>query len=123
MGASFGEFEFQYHSKILQTLIFTLGVNPSGITKKPQRNLGLFSLKKMFFSNMMSKLHNKYRGVLMNKEPSNILKESSESYITNVSDNERLRRDVFRSDMDKLKLFTKMLRTNNVLNKAVVTHK
>ena len=59
----------------------------------------------------------------MNKEPNNILKESSETYITNLSDNERLRRDVFRSDMDKLKLFTKMLRTNNVLNKAVITHK
>ncbi len=59
----------------------------------------------------------------MNKERNNILKESSETYITNLSDNERLRRDVFRSDMDKLKLFTKMLRTNNVLNKAVITHK
>jgi len=59
----------------------------------------------------------------MNKELKNILKESSETYITNLSDNERLRRDVFRSDMDKLKLFTKMLRTNNVLNKAVITHK
>lgn len=59
----------------------------------------------------------------MNKERNNILKESSETYITNLSDNERLRRDVFRSDMDKLKLFTKMLRTNNILNKAVITHK
>lgn len=59
----------------------------------------------------------------MKKEPNNILKECSETYITNVSDNERLRRDVFRSDMDKLKLFTKMLRTNSVLNKAVITHK
>ena len=59
----------------------------------------------------------------MNKEPNNILKESSETYIKNLSDNERLRRDVFRSDMDKLKLFTKMLRTNNVLNKAIITHK
>ena len=59
----------------------------------------------------------------MKKEPNSILKESSETYITNVSDNERLRRDVFRSDMDKFKLFTKMLRTNSVLNKAVITHK
>ena len=32
-GALFGEFEFQNHSNILQTLVFTLGVNPSGITK------------------------------------------------------------------------------------------
>lgn len=59
----------------------------------------------------------------MKKEPNNILKESSETYIVNVSDDERLRRDVFRSDMDKLKLFTKMLRTNSVLKKAIITHK
>ena len=59
----------------------------------------------------------------MKKESNNIQKIFSDTYITNVSDNERLRRDVFRSDMDKLKLFTKMLRTNNSLNKAVITHK
>ena len=59
----------------------------------------------------------------MSKKPNNILKESSEPYIANVSDDERLRRDVFRSDMDKLKLFTKMLRTNNLLNKAKINHK
>lgn len=59
----------------------------------------------------------------MKKEPKNILNESSERNITQLSDDERLRRDVFRSDMDKLKLFTKMLRTNNLLNKAVITHK
>ena len=59
----------------------------------------------------------------MKKEPNNILKESSETNIANVSDHERLRRDVFRSDMEKLMLFTKMLRTNHVLNKAVITHK
>lgn len=59
----------------------------------------------------------------MKKEPSNILKEPAESYITNLSDDERLRRDVFRSDMDKLRLFTEMLRTNKILKKAVITHK
>ena len=59
----------------------------------------------------------------MSKKPNNILKEPSEPYIANVSDDERLRRDVFRSDMDKLKLFTKMLRTNNLLNKAKINHK
>ena len=59
----------------------------------------------------------------MKMEPNHILKESSEIYMTNLSDEERLRRDVFRSDIDKLKLFTKMLRTNNVLHKAVITHK
>lgn len=59
----------------------------------------------------------------MKKEPNNILKESSEAYLINISDDERLRRDIFRSDMDKLRLFTKMLRRNNLFNKALVTHK
>ncbi len=59
----------------------------------------------------------------MKKAPNNNLNESSGAYITKLSDIERLRRDVYRSDMDKLRLFTKMLRTNNVLNKVVVTHK
>jgi hypothetical protein len=59
----------------------------------------------------------------MKKEPGNTLNESSKIYITKLSDHERLRRDVFRSDMDKLRLFTKMLRTNSILNKAVITHK
>lgn len=57
------------------------------------------------------------------KKELNHLNEPSEGYITKLSDVERLRRDVFRSDMDKLKLFTKMLRTNSILNKAVVIHK
>lgn len=59
----------------------------------------------------------------MKKASNNNLNESSVAYITKISDSERLRRDVYRSDMDKLRLFTKMLRTNNVLNKVVVTHK
>jgi len=59
----------------------------------------------------------------MEKLLSNNLNESSGSYITRLSDNERLKRDVYRSDMDKLKLFTKMLRTNSILNKVIVTHK
>ncbi|MHA4895854.1 hypothetical protein ACXZ1K_13960 [Pedobacter sp. PWIIR3] len=59
----------------------------------------------------------------MKKEPKNIVKEPSESYINNLTDEERLRRDVFRSDMDKLRLFTEMLRTNKILKKAVITHK
>lgn len=36
---------------------------------------------------------------------------------------ERLRTDVFRSDMEKFKLFTQMLRTNAVYKKAIITHK
>ena len=59
----------------------------------------------------------------MKKRNSNILKEFSEAYITKLSDEERLRRAIFRSDMEKLRLFTKMLHKNNILNKAVVTHK
>ncbi len=58
----------------------------------------------------------------MKKAPNNNLNESSGAYITKISDNERLLRDVYRSDMDKLRLFTKMLHTNNILNKVVVTH-
>lgn len=78
--------------------------------------------KFVFFQISLSKLRYIIQ-VIMKKEPNNILKESSETYIVNVSDDERLRRDVFRSDMDKLKLFTKMLRTNSVLKKAIITHK
>lgn len=59
----------------------------------------------------------------MKKEPNNLLNEPSEAYLTKLSDDERLRRDVFRSDMDKLRLFTKMLRTNSILKKMIVIHK
>ena len=34
-----------------------------------------------------------------------------------------LRRDIYRPDMEKLKLFTQMLRTNALFKKAKVTHK
>lgn len=59
----------------------------------------------------------------MKKESSNNLNESSGTYTTKLSDTERLRRDIYRSDMDKLRLFTKMLRTNKVLNRVIITHK
>ncbi|TCC96943.1 hypothetical protein [Pedobacter hiemivivus] len=72
---------------------------------------------------MMSKLRVESMEDDMKKEPENMVNEPSEVYITKLSDDERLRRDVFRSDMDKLKLFTKMLRTNSMFNKAVVIHK
>jgi hypothetical protein len=36
---------------------------------------------------------------------------------------ERLREDIYRSDMEKLTLFTRMLRRNELFNKAKVTHK
>jgi hypothetical protein len=39
------------------------------------------------------------------------------------ADTERLRQNIYRSDMEKLALFTKMLRRNALYNKASVTHK
>ena len=39
------------------------------------------------------------------------------------ADTERLRRNIYRSDMEKLSLFTKMLRRNALYKKAKVTHK
>ncbi|WP_341835971.1 hypothetical protein WJU16_24420 [Chitinophaga pollutisoli] len=40
-----------------------------------------------------------------------------------ADETERLRRDIYRSDIEKLQLFTQMLRTNNLLKKVKVTHK
>lgn len=59
----------------------------------------------------------------MKKDNSQIMSESEAGIFCNANENERLRRDVFRSDIDKLKLFTKMLRTNATLKKAKVIHK
>jgi len=39
-----------------------------------------------------------------------------------LTEKERLRQNIYRSDMDKLRLFTKMLRTNALYNKAIVNH-
>jgi hypothetical protein len=36
---------------------------------------------------------------------------------------ERLRRDMYRPDIEKLRLFTQMLRVNALYKKAKVTHK
>jgi len=46
-----------------------------------------------------------------------------EVVVTEMSETERLRKDIFRSDMDKFLLFTKMLRTNALYNKAKIAHK
>jgi len=40
-----------------------------------------------------------------------------------VSEEERLRQDIFRPDMEKLHLFTQMLRMNALLKKGKITHK
>jgi hypothetical protein len=39
------------------------------------------------------------------------------------SETERLRKEIFRSDMEKFLLFTQMLRTNKMYSKVKVTHK
>ncbi|SDO46518.1 hypothetical protein SAMN05421820_11558 [Pedobacter steynii] len=59
----------------------------------------------------------------MKKESKDNLNEVPKTYVTKLSDNERLLKDIFRPDIDKLKLFTKMLCTNSLLNKAVIIHK
>ncbi len=45
------------------------------------------------------------------------------NHLPNNGEMERLRRDIYRPDMEKLKLFTQMLRTNALYAKAKVTHK
>jgi len=53
-------------------------------------------------------------------------KKSANSVVGNSALNngeiERLRRDIYRPDMDKLRLFTQMLHVNALFKKAKVTH-
>ena len=72
----------------------------------------------------MFKLHKQLpkNGPIMSIEKKSIEKpvphhSSSEDEI------DRLRRDIYRPDIEKLKLFTQMLRTNALLKKAKITHK
>ena len=46
-----------------------------------------------------------------------------ENSTLNEEEIERLRRDIYCPDMDKLRLFTQMLRVNTLFKKAKVTHK
>ena len=54
-------------------------------------------------------------------------KKSIEKVVSDPSLNEgeidRLKRDIYRPDIEKLQLFTQMLRTNALLKKAKITHK
>lgn len=43
--------------------------------------------------------------------------------LTQLTETERLKRDIYRPDIEKLQLFTQMLRTNALLKKAVIHHK
>ena len=52
-------------------------------------------------------------------------KELADGATSSMTDpeKERIRRDVYRSDLEKLKLFTRMLKQNALFKKAKVTHK
>lgn len=52
-----------------------------------------------------------------------ILQETDTTFIFSANETERLKRDIYRSDIEKLRLFTQMLKTNNLLKKARITHK
>ncbi len=59
-----------------------------------------------------------------NIEPLNTVEEPSLKYgFVSKSEDEKLREDIFRSDLEKLQLFTTMLRRNSLLNKASIKHK
>jgi len=42
--------------------------------------------------------------------------------LVRLTEIERLKRDIYRADMEKLQLFTQMLRRNALLKKAVIRH-
>ena len=56
-----------------------------------------------------------------------IEKKSIEKAVSDPSSSQneidRLKRDIYRPDIEKLQLFTQMLRTNALLKKAKITHK
>ena len=49
--------------------------------------------------------------------------ETPAKVLSEIVELERLRLDIYRTDMEKLALFTQMLRVNSLFNKARVTHK
>ncbi|MDB5011487.1 MAG: hypothetical protein JWQ06_2276 [Mucilaginibacter sp.] len=49
--------------------------------------------------------------------------QETQTIIVSELEKERLRKDVFRPDMEKFQLFTSMLRTNKMYNGVKVTHK
>ena len=58
-----------------------------------------------------------------NSIPNNSVEEPSRQYgFVNISEDDKLREDIYRSDMEKLQLFVKMLRRNALLDKAIIKH-
>lgn len=59
----------------------------------------------------------------MSEKDKNDQQPAKQVVLISADETERLRRDIYRSDMEKLQLFTQMLRTNSLLKKVKVTHK
>jgi len=58
-----------------------------------------------------------------NIEPLNMVEEHSPKYgFVSKSEEEKLKEDIFRPDIEKLHLFTTMLRRDASLQKAIITH-
>ncbi len=51
------------------------------------------------------------------------IEETVSHHLSAESEIDRLRRDIYRPDIEKLRLFTQMLRTNALLKRAKITHK
>jgi hypothetical protein len=66
-------------------------------------------------------LHHNPQKIFMSKEISTEAKK--QNMILTESDEERLRRDIYRSDKEKFELFVTMLRRNKFYSRAKVTHK
>lgn len=59
---------------------------------------------------------------IMNKSPLTVEEQQPAYGFISKSEEEKLIEDIFRPDIEKLRLFTRMLRRNALLNKAVLTH-
>ena len=57
------------------------------------------------------------------KNQANDAKNKSTEDVKFLNEEERLRNDIYRPDIEKLQLFTRMLRLNNLFKGAQITHK
>lgn len=65
------------------------------------------------------------KGIDTNSIPSNTVEEVQVPFygFVSKSEEEKLLEDIYRPDMEKLQLFTRMLRRNTMLKKAAIHHK
>jgi hypothetical protein len=59
----------------------------------------------------------------MSSKKNKTKKGKSAPVLSEIIEVERLRQDIYRSDMEKLNLFTQMLRVNTLFKNARVSHK